>query len=88
MYSYNGRLYCINNIYCIIPGERMMEESYATLSWNQPPAKFKAERRFRGRCIGSIGGVFGFNRYTLTRPRRVLFFLITRKKKRKKVILT
>ena len=23
------------------PGERMMEESYRTLSWNQPPAKFK-----------------------------------------------
>ena len=36
-----------------VPGERTTEESYATLSWNQLPAKFKAERRFRGRCIGS-----------------------------------
>ena len=27
--------------------------SYATLSWNQLPAQFKAERRFRGWCIGS-----------------------------------
>ena len=36
-----------------VPGERMTEESYATLSWNQLPAKFKAERRIRGRCTGS-----------------------------------
>ena len=36
-----------------VPGERTAEESYATFSWNQLPAKFKAERRFRGRCIGS-----------------------------------
>ena len=35
-----------------VPGKRMTEESYATLSWNQPPVKFKAERRFRGRYIG------------------------------------
>ena len=42
------------------PGEGMTEESYATLSWNQLPAKFKAERRFRRRCIGSIEGVFWF----------------------------
>ena len=27
------------------------------------PAKFKAERRFHGRCIGSREGVFGFNWY-------------------------
>ena len=26
----------------------MTEESYATLSWNQPPEKFEAERRFAG----------------------------------------
>ena len=32
----------------------------ATLSWNQPFVKFKAERRFRGRCIGSREGVFWF----------------------------
>ena len=43
-----------------VPGERMTEESYATLSWNQPPVKFKSERRFRGRCIGSREGVFWF----------------------------
>ena len=36
----------------------MTEESYATLSWNQLPAKFKDERRFRGRCIGSREGFF------------------------------
>ena len=30
----------------------MTEESYATLSWNQPPVKFKAERRFRGWFFG------------------------------------
>ena len=35
------------------PGERKKEVSYATLSLNQPPAKFKAKRRFRGRYIGS-----------------------------------
>ena len=46
-----------------VPGKRTTEESYTTLSWNQLPAKFKAERRFRGRCIGSREGVFGFNRY-------------------------
>ena len=46
-----------------VPGERMTEELYATLSWNQPPAKLKAERRFRGRCIGFREGVFGFNGY-------------------------
>ena len=40
-----------------VPGERMTEESYATLSWNQPPVKFKAERRFRGWCFGSREGV-------------------------------
>ena len=44
----------------------MTEESYATLSWNQPPVKFKAERRFRGWCIGSREGLFGFNRYAQT----------------------
>ena len=43
-----------------VPGERMTEESYATLSRNQLPAKFKAERRFRGRCIGSREGFFWF----------------------------
>ena len=43
-----------------VPGERMTKESYATLSWNQPPVKFKAERRFRGRCIGSREGFFLF----------------------------
>ena len=43
-----------------VSGERTTEESYATLSWNRPPAKFKAERRFRGRCIGSREGVFWF----------------------------
>ena len=42
------------------PGRTATEESYATLSWNQLPAKFKAERRFRGRCIGSREGVFWF----------------------------
>ena len=41
-----------------VPGERMMEESYATLSLNQPPVQFKAEKRFRGRCIGSREGFF------------------------------
>ena len=41
----------------------MSKESYATISWNQPPVKFKAERRFRGRCIGSKEGFFGFNSY-------------------------
>ena len=41
-----------------VPGERMTEESYATLGWNQPPVKFKAERRFRGRCIVSREGFF------------------------------
>ena len=41
-----------------VPGERMTEESYATLSRNQPPVKVKAERRFRGRCIGSREGFF------------------------------
>ena len=46
-----------------VPGERMTEESYATLSWNQLPEKFKAERRFRGRCIGSREVLCGFNRY-------------------------
>ena len=35
-------------------------ERYATLSWNQLPAKFKAERLFHGRCIGSREGVFWF----------------------------
>ena len=35
----------------------------ATLSWNQSLAKFKAERRFNGWCIGSRERVFGFNRY-------------------------
>ena len=30
---------------------------------NQPPVKFKAERRFCGRCIDSKEGVFGFNSY-------------------------
>ena len=35
------------------PSEGMTEESYATLSWNQLSAKFKAEKRFRGRCVGS-----------------------------------
>ena len=30
------------------------------LSWKQLPAKFKAKRRFRGRCIGSIEGFFWF----------------------------
>ena len=30
------------------------------LSWNQPPVKFKAERRSRRRYIGSIEGVFWF----------------------------
>ena len=40
-----------------VPGERMTEESYATLSWNQPPVKFNAERRFRGWCFGSREGV-------------------------------
>ena len=40
-----------------VPGERMMEESYATLSWNQPPVKFKAERRFHRRCSGSSEGI-------------------------------
>ena len=43
-----------------VPDERMTEESYATLSWNQPLVKFNAERRFRGRCIGSKEGVFWF----------------------------
>ena len=42
------------------PGERMTEESYAILSWNQQPAKFKAERRFRGWCLGSREGFFWF----------------------------
>ena len=41
-------------------GERMTEESYVTLSWNQLPLKFKSERLFRGRCIGSREGVFWF----------------------------
>ena len=41
-----------------VPGERTTEESYATSSWNQPPVKFEAERRFRGWCIGSEEGVF------------------------------
>ena len=40
--------------------ERMTEESYATLSRNQPPVKFKAEKQFRGWCIGSREGVFWF----------------------------
>ena len=44
-------------------GERLTEESYATLSWNQTPTKFKAKRRFRERCIGSREGFFGFIRY-------------------------
>ena len=35
------------------PGEWMTKESYATISRNQPPVKFTAERWFRGRCIGS-----------------------------------
>ena len=34
-----------------------------TISRNQPPVKFKAERQFRGRCIGSREGFFSFNRY-------------------------
>ena len=33
----------------------MTKESHATLM-DQPPVKFKAERRFRGWCIGSRGG--------------------------------
>ena len=41
-------------------GERMTEESYATSSWNQPPVKFKAERRSRGWYIGSREGFFWF----------------------------
>ena len=28
-------------------GERMTEESYATLSWNQPPVKFKKKKQRR-----------------------------------------
>ena len=36
----------------------MTEDSYATLSWNQTPVKFKAERWFRGWCIGSREGFF------------------------------
>ena len=43
-----------------VPGERMPEESYATLIWNQLPAKFKAETRFRGRYIGSREVFFWF----------------------------
>ena len=30
---------------------------------NPPPVKFKAERRFAKRCIGSREWFFGFNRY-------------------------
>ena len=53
-----------------VPGERMTEESYATLSWNQPPVKFKAEMY----CVLVRERVFfGFNRYAQTRPRRVLY---------------
>ena len=31
----------------------LKDKYYATISRNQPPVKFKAERRFSGRCIGS-----------------------------------
>ena len=53
-----NRYGCLSSPRMGVPGERMTEESYATLSWDQLPAKFKAERLFRGWCIGSREGVF------------------------------
>ena len=41
----------------------MTEESYATLNWNQPPAKFKAEGGSAGGVLVRERGFFGFNRY-------------------------
>ena len=34
-----------------VPGERMTENSYATLSWHQPPVKFKAEKKKKKKNI-------------------------------------
>ena len=53
--GWRGQPACLTDVFprMGVLGERTTEESYATLSWNQLPEKFKAERRFRKLCIGS-----------------------------------
>ena len=78
--AWHGQSVCLTGVRprMGVSDERVTEESYATLSWNQPPVKFKAERRLRGRCIGSREEVFGFNRSASTRPKRVLYNVFKR----------
>ena len=65
------------------------DERRVVRDWKQPPAKFNAERGFRGRCIGSREGVIWprpvLGKFCTTSIKDSAIFLLTKKQKKNKI---
>ena len=61
-----------------LSGERIMEELQSDLKLGTATVEIRSQKAVPRAVIWSKRGVFGFNRYTSTRPRRVLYYIYKR----------